>query len=155
MQTVYQVSWFNVAAEILPRLFGVVLLGVALVAFLRPRRGAKISRLIGFIFAAMLILAAGIFIISEVVAEGHQSIKALQTGQCRVVEGTVTVLEVGWPSGHGHNERIRIGTDEFQFSVGNQMTYHWVIRNGGPLTNGVYARLHVLGEDILKVEIKR
>jgi hypothetical protein len=101
-----------------------------------------------------MLAGAGIFLIGNSVVEGHQHIKALQSGQCRVAEGTVTVLEVGWPSGHGHNERIRIGSDEFEYSA-NEMSYHWIIRNGGPLTNGVYARLHVLDEKILKVEIKR
>ena len=93
---------------------------------------------------------------------GCQRKAALRTGQCRVVEGTVSVIQ---KKGKAYPESIEIGSEEFSYGDGSEditgfLSYHWVIRKGGPLTNGAYARLHILdGDDldghILKVEIKR
>jgi hypothetical protein len=154
MQTVYQVSRFNMFPEILPGLVMIVV-GVIMASGLAVWRGGtkKIGRLGRLVFLVFYV-PLGIIIISNNVVVGECYIKAMQTGQWHAVEGTVTVREVGWRSGHGHPDRIQIGADEFHYYA-EGLGYHWIIVNGGPLTNGVYARLHVFDGHILKVEIER
>jgi hypothetical protein len=81
---------------------------------------------------------------------------ALANNQCEVVEGTVQVLHEQPAGGHDAGDRIRIGDKEFTYSYfTSTLSYNRTISHGGKLTNGVTARLHYLGNAILKVEIKK
>jgi hypothetical protein len=153
MKTIYQVSWFNMAPEIVPGVVLIVLGAIMASGVATWRGGAKMGFLPRLVFVVFYI-PLGIIIIGGNVVEGSRYMKAMRTGQCRNVEGTVTVREVGWRSEHGHPDRIQIGADEFHYYTGG-LSYHWIIVNGGPLTNGAYARLQVFDGHILKVETKR
>jgi hypothetical protein len=157
MQTVYELSWLTVAAALLPGLFFVV---ASTLLWISQRRGEREFRRGRFIVCWIICLAIGICWVVVAGRIGYEYKTALRTGQCRVVEGTVRVLEK-W--GKAHPERIQIGDQVFSYhrigGIYDYLSYHWIIVDGGPLTNGVYARLRVFDEDnvharILQVEIK-
>lgn len=114
------------------------------------------GRLVGGIWLLVWV-SVWTLVLVQLVAAGLRSTVALHNGRCQIVEGTVEVLHRGSPNGHDGGDRIRVGTNEFQIEPGisvNAMYYHKLIADGGVLTNGAYARLHVLGHAIVKVEIK-
>ncbi len=82
--------------------------------------------------------------------------QVLRDGTCQVLEGIVEVLHEQPSAGHDSGDRIRIGGREFEVNYYySTLGYNRTISHGGQLKNGVYARLHIDGPMILKVEIGR
>jgi hypothetical protein len=95
-----------------------------------------------------------IWLISNIY-NASESIRALRSGRCSVVEGTVHVLHKEAWGGHG-SDNIRIGDKEFAYSFyGDNPGYHQTISHWGALTDETSARLHYFGYRILKVEVKQ
>jgi hypothetical protein len=154
MQTVYEISWMNITVALWPGLFFAVVSTVLWISGWRQEQGFRRVR---FFICWMICVVIGTCWVVVVVRIGCRNKTALRTGQCRVAEGMVSVLHRETKA--NHVESIQIGTEVFSFcdseDINDHLRYHWIIKNGGPLTNGAYARLHVWNENILKVEIKR
>jgi hypothetical protein len=107
------------------------------------------------IWAPLWFFGSGIWLYSNI-SDGRRLTSALASGQCGLVEGTVKVLHQEPWSGHDPGDHIQIAGKDFTYSYGTgTLTYHQTIAHGGKLKDGVTARLHYLGNAILKVEIKQ
>lgn len=91
-------------------------------------------------------------------SNGHKFMSALAKNQCDIVEGPVQVLHEQPADGHDPEggDHIRIDGKEFDINYWTEtLCYNKTISHGGELKNGVVARLHYIGNDILKVEIRQ
>jgi hypothetical protein len=76
----------------------------------------------------------------------------LDSGKAEIVEGKVELLH-SRPGGRG--DWIRINGKELNYSnYDGKITYNQTIERGGVLRHGVYARLHVYKDEILKIELQ-
>jgi hypothetical protein len=156
--TIFEVSYFGAGGLLMPLLF--LTIGVVAVMVMTTERTS--TRTEG-IFKKVFLLVWGTFWISaslfwlvSAVRETHKLTQALKQGRCAVVEGTVSVLREQPRSGHAPGDRIRIGDKEFVYSYFvSSPGYHTTVSHGGALVNGTSARLHYLGETIVRVEVKK
>jgi len=73
-----------------------------------------------------------------------------------VVEGPVTVLHEQPEHGHASGDRIVVGGKTFEVNFFYATPgYRQTISHGGVLRAGAYARLGYVGEDIVRVEIRK
>jgi hypothetical protein len=157
-QTVFQVSYFSNGSL----LESLAFLGagiVALVVIVFAWKFGKINRpkLIVFSCVGMpfWFLVSGFWFYSNI-STGKMWTAALANNQCEVVEGTVQVLHQQPWSGHDAGDHISIGGKDFTYSdYVESLGYHQTISHDGQLKNGAVARLHYIGDVILKVEIKQ
>ena len=130
-------------------------------------------------------LIAFVVPLGAIISEGHRYTKALAQGQCSVVEGPVALVRhqpksgsSGWlqtprratfesrsgsaqrntapPPVNAPGDVVRIGDKLFVlnfYALG--VGYKQTAVQGGTLTNGAYARLHYVGNTIVKVEVRR
>lgn len=81
---------------------------------------------------------------------------AITAGKAQVAEGPVQVLFEQPRGGHTKGDIVKIGNKQFEISYYvAKPTYHQTIAYGGVLRKGVYARVHYVGEDIVKIEVKK
>ena len=157
-QTVFQVSYFSNGSLFKSAIFLVI--GIAaVIAVIRSRKSGKASRLQMILFfciwAPFWLSVSGWWFCSNI-SNGKKLTAALANNQCEVVAGTVQVLHQQPWSGHDAGDHIQIGGKDFAYSDYVEMLgYHKTISHGGQLKNGVAARLHYIGNEILKVEIKQ
>jgi hypothetical protein len=156
-RTVFEVSYFS-NGTLFQSLFVLILcLSILLVA--RIIRGHMTPTELEatrkkFSSFRLIILAcgsiSGIWIIANI-CQGYKLTHALKEGRCAVVEGPVQVLRREPSTGHSENI-IQIGDKRFDYTAWNEeLPYH----GGELLVDGIMARVHCLGNAILKVEIKK
>ena len=106
-----------------------------------------------FIFRLVVLVCIAVSTIwfASNVYDGCKLTRALKGGECRVVEGTVQVLHREPWGGHSQNN-VRIAGKEFAYSCHRADLGY---TGGELLIDGVTARVHYLGNTILKVEIKQ
>jgi hypothetical protein len=99
--------------------------------------------------SALLLLGA----CSKLYVPQFWAIHELRTGDYSVVEGAVQGLPTMPPQGHPH-DCISVAEKKFCYSdfIGTP-GFNRTVSNGGPLRNGVYARISFHDQTILKVEI--
>jgi hypothetical protein len=159
-QTVFEVSYSDNRCLQTSLLF--LCVGIALViGFIIPWVAKRVSRqkriAFLYVFGPFFIVVGAILVYSDL-SSGRKFISALANNQCDVVDGTVQVLhETRWgghdPEGGDH---VRVGNREFTYSDWDvTLSYNKTISHGGALRNGVVARLHYIGNDILEVETKK
>jgi hypothetical protein len=128
-----------------------ILVSIVAIRLWKVRAGlaAAFATFVGFVFTLVSII-----LICFNLWESHRFIAALRTGHCGIAEGTVEVLHMEPAEGHDPGDRIRINGREFQFSnYRSTVAYNQTISHGGVLVQGARARLHYIGNDILKVEV--
>jgi hypothetical protein len=156
--TVFEVSYLSNNSLLMALLFmSVGVLAVAIVVRNKTsKRITSLQRSVFYFLWVPLWFTGSTFWLYSCLRDGNEFTAALKNGRCEIVEGTVAVLHEQPASGHDAGDRIRIADKEFvynYFSAG--LGYHRTISHGGDLANGVSARLHYLGNKILKVEIKQ
>lgn len=165
-KTVFEVSCFgrgNLHIDLQFLCMGIVILvlGLSLPWFSRkmnsnPTRARQNRIALVYLFGPFFILVGSLMLYFDV-SNGQKFKSKLASNQCEVVEGVVQVLhEEPW-GGHDSagGDKIRIGGKEFRYSAwAKTLTYNKTKSHDGELKNGVTARLHYIGNDILKVEIK-
>ena len=153
--TVFQVSYFSngtlffSAVALFASLFA---FGVASVLWGRLSAGqAEAARKQFFYFRLVPSILAGLSSIwlGSNIYDGYRFTHVLKDGRCRVVEGTVHVIRDEPWSGRGGGI-IQIADKKFGIvSHQDKLSY----RGTGLLVEGIIARIHYLGNDMLKVEI--
>ncbi len=152
--TFFEVSRYSSDALLWP--VGVLAGGVLMIFVGRQKRDSGIvGKAMSFLVLPVLMFIAVVMLIS-VLGDGRKFTEALRTEHCSVVQGAVTVLHQQPYSGHSSGDLIEVGgkrfdVNYFRYGVGYKQT----ISHGGCLTNGVLARLHFLGDTILRVEIQQ
>jgi hypothetical protein len=160
-RTVFEVSHFgNAHLDFLG--IGVVALIIGLILpWFSKRKNLKSDHVqfkrlaLVYVVGPLLILIGVIVFYSNVINE-RKLTSALANNQCDIVEGVVQVLHQEPVNGHDVGDHIKIGNKEFIYSYWTlTVTFNRTISHGGELKNGAVARLHYIGNDILKVEIKQ
>ena len=157
-QTVFEISYFSNGS--LLESFAFLCAGIiAIVVIVFGWKFSKISRskliLFSYVGLPFWFLFSGFWFYSNI-STGKMWTSALANNQCEVVEGIVQVLHQQPWSGHDVGDHISIGGKDFTYSdYVETLGYHQTISHGGQLKNGVVARLHYIGDVILKVEIKQ
>lgn len=157
-QTVFQVSYLGNGVLAQSVLFLAIGLAVAILSVtgrlhLKKKGGCAIPFVAPW---CVVWISVSSWMVIHTLRNASTYINALQTGQCQVVEGLVTVVHEQPYSGHDAGDRIRVNDVEFQFSAYDAtLAYDRTISHGGHLTNGTLARLHHLNGHILKVEVAR
>ena|SRR5438067_4490624 len=81
--------------------------------------------------------------------------RALQSGQCAVVEGIVTDFQPMPSTGHGNESftvsGVHFSYSDFSITPGFRRTNY----RGGPMRAGLHVRIHYRGKDIARLEIAR
>ena len=155
--TVFEVSYFSNGALFFSIFALSVCLfvgGIATVIYGRmaPSEAEPIrEKFFYFRFVVLVCIAISTIGFASNIHEGYKLTHALRNGHCGVVEGTVQVLHREPWLGHSQNN-IRIEGKEFAYSSHVMMLGY---AGGELLVDGVMARVHYLGNTILKVEIKR
>jgi len=152
--TVWQVSQFSNGHL----LFSVAWLlgGVYWLIFRRPKKTSHIVDKAFYFLALPFWFWLGMQQLSSALRKGRELPAALNQQRCEIVAGTVSLLHKQAYGGHEHGDLIQIGKKQFEvdyFSGG--FGYRLTVSRGGCLTNGASARLHYVGNTILKVEIKQ
>lgn len=131
-------------------LIGAIVLIIAAIAGYKA--GAFVHRrLIGAVLSYLIIVAVGAVFAIEV--SWTRLKNALREGRCEVIEGVVTHFVPMPPEGHAP-ERFMVGGQLFTYSsYGISPGFSWIRANGGPIENGVYIRIHHLGNDIARLEV--
>jgi hypothetical protein len=166
-QTVFEVSCFsngglNMDLGFLFTGIGFLVVGFILPWFSRrmnwnPVRTSQKRFAFVYVFGPFFIFVGGLMVYFDV-SNGCKFTSELANNQCDFVEGIVQVLHEQPSGGHDPEggDRIRIGDKEFVYSAWTwTLSYNKTISHGGELRNGVVARLHYIGNNILKVEIKQ
>ena len=155
--TAFQVSYFSNGTLF----FSVVALfaclfvaGIAAVIYGRLSAAqAEAARRTFFYFRLVPLVCAGfstIWLISNI-CDGYRLTRALRSGHCGIVEGTVHVVRQEPWDGRG-GTIIEIEGKRFGYSTHqDKLSY----RGGDLQVDGVAARVHYIGNTILKVEIKQ
>ena len=154
--TIFEVSWRESLLH--PLLFFAIGVIALLVITRKNASNPSAGFQKGFLyfFWAPLWFGISLLWLFSAVHDGYQFTRALRSGQCAIVEGTVSVLHEQPRSGHAAGDRIRIADKEFVYSYFREnVGYHQTVSRGGALMNGVSARLYYVGGTILKVEIKK
>ena len=148
--TLFQVSYFSngtlffSAAALSASLFAA---GVASVLYGRLSASqAEAARKKFLYFRLVSLILAGLSTIwlGSNLYDGYHFTHALRNGRCRVVEGTVHLLgQERWGA------VIQIADKKFDIVRKDKLSY----RGGELLVDGIEARVHYLGNDILKVEV--
>jgi hypothetical protein len=150
--TVWEVSPFSNGAL----LFALVWVVVVALLFItkRPDRKSNIVQKTMYFLVLPFGALLGMVFLLAALKDGRELPAALRQGRCEVVAGNVTLVHEQAYGGHGNGDIIRIGQKQFEidyFTSG--FGYKQTVSHGGWLTNGVSARLHYIGNMILKVEI--
>jgi hypothetical protein len=155
--TVFEVSYFSNGTfffSAVTLFVGLFAGGVASVIYGRlPVGEAKTiqERFFYFRLIVLVWIAISTFWFCSNIFQAHKLIHTLRSGGCESVEGTVHVLNREPWGGHGADS-VRIADKTFGYSShAATLGYH----GGELLMEGVTARIHFLGNTILKVEIKQ
>lgn len=156
-RTVFEVSYFS--NGVLFQSFFVLVVCLAMLLVAGRIRGrmtpaeleATRKRFFSFVLIVLACcLLSAIWVLSNI-CQGHKLTHALKDGRCAVVEGPVQVLEQEPWTGHS-GDLIQIGGRKFSFTAWNEeLPYH----DGELMVDGRVARVHYVGNKILKVEIKK
>lgn len=176
--TVFQTNYFS--HGYLPIVFLLALAGLIialLVWFKRDSTGTRSRAKMIFlglwipVWLFVFVLTLGIL-----VSDGYKYTSALAEGRCDIVEGPVLLIRQqprsgarSWlqspkhsqgtlipPATNAPGDLVKIGDKVFLvdfYSLG--LGYQRTAAHGGVLTNGAYARLHYVGDTIVKVEVRR
>ena len=153
--TIFETSYFSNGWLLWD--FGYLAAGIAflILAVCTRRPGSRQQKAPIWVFclwAPFWFLFTGLSLYSNL-TQGHRFTSVLANNRCEVVEGTVQVLR---DDRYDKEDHIRIGDKEFAYGYYHAvLNYNRTISHGGKLTNGAVARLHYMGQAILKVEIKK
>jgi hypothetical protein len=148
-ETVFEISWQTFPWPVL--IVGVTgfVLGAVVLA-IRFSRGSRSGKIVGI---ALMIM--GLLWCLNQVLDHHRLTRALATQQARVVEGPVSNYEFRMHDGHGF-ESFLVNGEGFHYSdFVPSGGYHQPASQGGMIREGLWVRLHYLGNTILRVEIAR
>jgi hypothetical protein len=156
-KTIFEVSYFGNGALFISLFFLVVPLTVLYIAGMVRNRmtpneeKATYKKLSRFRLFILIFLAVGTLAVLHTLWEGYDLMSVLTSGECKVVEGPVQVLQRGSRSRHVDNW-IQIRDKKFTYSPFNfDLSYH----GSELLIDGIEARVHYHDNDILKVELKQ
>jgi hypothetical protein len=161
---IFEVSYFGAGGLGMPLLFlAIGVLGLVTIGRKKTSHGIEnVSKRGFYLVWVPLWFGTTLVWLFSAVHHTHEFTMALKEGRCAVVEGTVSdkgtvsVLREQPRSGHASGDRIRIGDKEFVYSYFVASPgYRTTVSHGGALVNGASARLHYLGEAIVKVEVKK
>jgi hypothetical protein len=81
-------------------------------------------------------------------------VRSLHEGRCKVIEGKVENF-VPMPEG-GHREgEFSVGDQRFHYSDFRECAgFHNSASYGGPIRLGIYVRIHYIGDNIAKLEVR-
>jgi len=157
-KTVFEVSLFSNGVLKESVLFLSVGIAVAIIGIFAKwyKRPARIQNKIAiWSWLAIIVPFSSIWLIYNI-EHGQELTQALKNGRCETVEGLVTVHNEQSSQGHGPGDLIQIAGKELTINYWTcTLGYNQTISHGGELQNGVFARLHYVGDEIIKVEIKQ
>jgi hypothetical protein len=157
-RTVFEVSYFSNGSLLMNIVFLCVGIGVVVASLysLKSGRMKPLQKIGVFCFWAPFWFLFGGFWLYSNLSSGKELTTALANDKCEVVEGIVQVLHEQPYGGHDAGDHILIGGKDFTCNYYSEMLgYHQTVSHGGLLKDGTVARLHYLGNVILKVEIKQ
>jgi hypothetical protein len=155
-RTVFEVSYFSNGA--LFEMLGMLAIGLAIAAYAICKRaqfrGKKIGEAIILCIVSSVWIGAFTWSAAVLIQDGLRFTRAIRDGSCEVAEGTVQILHQAGAYDKSPGDKIRIGGNDFEFSPWETtLGFHQIAARGGPLRDGVQARLHYLDKVILKVEV--
>jgi hypothetical protein len=156
-KTIFEVSYFSNGALFISLFFLLAPLTVLYVAgmvrnHMTPgEEKATYKKFSRFRWVLLLFFAVGALAIVNTLSRGYELTHVLASGQSKVVEGPVQVLRRASRRPHDTENRIQIQDKQFVYSASLDLNYH----GAELLIDGIEARVHYYGNDILKVELKQ
>jgi hypothetical protein len=152
-QTVFETSYFSNGILFWDAIFlAIGIFATATAVALARKRLRGPALFLGFI--SLVWILTTIWMCVTTVKEGLGYMASLRNGSCGTEEGVVEVLYRQPEGGHSAGDRIRINKSEFEINYfETTFAYSQTLAHGGALNTGVQARVHFLGNRILKVEI--
>jgi len=104
----------------------------------------------GVLFVVFMVLVVGWFL------EGNRLVSLYEGGEYAVAEGVVHVLHAQKFHGHDGPDIVTVGDERFEIDAFRGWPgYRRTISHGGPLREGVYARVYHHEGTILRVDVRR